>query len=419
MNREEPFPTLPGYDHTMAFLREGYVFVGRRCSDLRTDGFRTRLMLRPVTCLRGPEAVREFYRPGRMTRQGAMPGSVVALLQDKGSVQTLDGTAHAVRKAMFLDLMTQDRLDEARRIFREEWEAAARSWQGCTVVLRDAVGGIMTRTALRWCGLDVAPEDVAARATELSAMIGAAGSLGPAHLRARVLRIRSERWARGVIRRARREGVSPDSVLSRLAAHRDADGRQMSVAVAAVELLNLLRPIVAVGRFIVFTAHALHVHRGTLPASAPGTEPMNRAIADEVRRHYPFFPLIGGCVLDPFDWRGVHFAKGEWLLLDLYGTNRHPEVWPSPERFLPERHLQSEDQPEALVPQGGGSYAQNHRCPGEWLTVALMTEATGLLRNLSWEVPEQDLDLPLHDFPPWPSDGMKIAVAPSTPGASC
>ncbi|MSU91568.1 cytochrome P450 [Rhodobacteraceae bacterium 2CG4] len=373
------------------------------------------MMLRPVTCLCGAEAAREFYRPGRMTRRGAMPATVVALLQDKGSVQALDGAAHRVRKAMFLDLMTARRLDAARRIFAGEWTAAADGWQGRTVALRDAVDDIMTRTALRWCGIAAPDREVAARRAELSAMVGAAGSIGPAHLRARLLRERSERWARGVIRHARQAGAvgatADAGVVARLALHVDADGSRMTEAAAAVELLNILRPILAAGRYVVFAAHALHVHRETIPFAAPDAEAMHRAFAQEVRRLYPFFPVIGGRVLQPFDWRGAHFDAGDWLLLDLYGTNRDPATWPAPETFRPERHLGADAAPEALVPQGGGDPVDGHRCPGEDLTVALTTEAIARLRTMTWQVPEQDLSLPRNRFPPWPRDGMRISVA--------
>ncbi len=35
------FPTRPGFDSTLAFLREGYGFVGRTCDTLGSDAFRT------------------------------------------------------------------------------------------------------------------------------------------------------------------------------------------------------------------------------------------------------------------------------------------------------------------------------------------------------------------------------------------
>lgn len=410
---DRPIPHLPGFDSTAAFLREGYDFVGSRCRRLGSDAFHTRLMLRPVTCVRGLEAARMFYAPGRMTRRGAMPASVVALLQDRGSVQTLDGKAHRTRRALFLDLMSPERLEQGRRIFADEWQAAAAGWRGRTVMLRDEVQKVMTRTALRWCGVPFTEDEVAARTDELTAMIGAAGSLGPAYLRARALRARSERWARAVVHRARDEGRA-EGALARIVAHRDVDGSTLNDAVAGVELLNLLRPIVAVGRYIVFAAHALHRHRDATTAflnDAPGDAARIEAIAQEVRRLYPFFPVIGGRVLTPFTWRGRDFAAGEWLILDLYGTGRDGAAWDRAENFDPARHLTGGDAGGALIAQGGGDMESGHRCPGEWLTVALMCAGIEALLALDHDVPEQDLDIPRNRFPPWPRDGMRIRVA--------
>lgn len=411
MPQTRDLPALPGVDSTPAFLREGYDFIGRRCRRLGAEGFRTRLMLRPVTCLSGAAAAREFYRPGRMTRRGAMPATVVALLQGKESVQALDDAAHRVRKAMFLELMSEARLDAARRIFAEEWQAEAKRWQGRTVALSGRVERILTRTALRWCGIPTSERGVSRRARELTAMIHAAGSTGPAHLRARMLRRRSEKWARGVIRQAREDGASRCGTLGRIALHTDADGSRISEAAAAVELINILRPMVAVATYVIFCAHALHLHRDAIPASAPDDDTANRAIAEEVRRLYPFFPAIGGRVRRAFDWRGTRFAEGDWLLLDLYGTNRDPAAWDAPDRFRPQRHLGRVARPEAMVPQGGGDPLLNHRCPGEAITVALMTEALAQLRTMKWSAPAQDLDLPRAQFPPVPRDGMRITPA--------
>lgn len=419
MQNSQSIPHLSGIDSTRAFLSEGYSFISRRCDQLGSDAFRTRLMLRPVTFLRGRDAVRSFYEPGRMTRRGAMPPTVVPLLQGKGSVQSLDDEAHQIRKQMFLDLMDRDRLRAARRIFTEEWQAAARSWQGCEIDFSDAVDGIMTRAALRWCGIDPAQHDVASRARELSTMFAAAGTLGPAYLQARWLRARCERWARSLISQTREADGPTGCTLAKLAFHTDLDGSRMSEDVAVKELLNILRPIVAVGRYVVFAAHALHSHRAAIPAVAEDDEPTCRAIAEEVRRLYPFFPAIGGRVREAFDWHGARFEPGDWLVLDLYGTNHDPDIWEDAERFRAERHLGRDIQPEGLVPQGGGDYLQNHRCPGEWLTMELLTEAVMQLRKLDWTVPEQDLTLSDNQFPPLPGDGLRIAVQPENPGARC
>jgi hypothetical protein len=48
--------------------------------------------------------------------------------------------------------------------------------------------------------------------------------------------------------------------MGRIATHHDADGRELDARTAGVELLNVLRPTVAVARYVTFAALALHDH---------------------------------------------------------------------------------------------------------------------------------------------------------------
>jgi cytochrome P450 len=98
-------PAEGGFDHTLALLSEGYRFLTGRFERFGADMFTTRLMLRKALCVRGEDAARMFYQPGRFTRRHALPPTTMALLQDFGSVMALDGEAHRRRKAMFMSLL--------------------------------------------------------------------------------------------------------------------------------------------------------------------------------------------------------------------------------------------------------------------------------------------------------------------------
>src|SRR5690606_34973000 len=76
----------------------------------------------------GKEAAEAFYNRGSMTRQGAIPQSVLRLLQDKGSVATLDGKQHALRKALFMSTLSADAI--ATLIGRIEylWRQTIERW---------------------------------------------------------------------------------------------------------------------------------------------------------------------------------------------------------------------------------------------------------------------------------------------------
>ncbi|MFN4141898.1 cytochrome P450 [Aestuariivirga sp.] len=398
-------PRAPQADSTLAFLRGGYGFIGQTCDQLGSDMFQARLMLRAVTCMRGPEATEVFYVPGRFTRKHAMPALTASLLQDFGSVQMLDGARHRRRKRMLLSLMTLDSLEEAREIFADEWHMGFGA--GGRFRLMDHASLILCRTALIWCGLSREVEHDERRTAEFTAMIEGAGSIGLGQIRGQALRQRAESWARRVITRLRENEAGETTPARTVALATEEDGKPLSRKVAGVELINLLRPTVAVARFIVFAAHALHLHpawRDRLMASPRHA----RAFAQEVRRFYPFFPAVGGRVLKPFSFRRHEFRAGDWVLLDLYGTNRHAS-WGDPERFRPERFLTDRGAEARLVAQGSGDLLKGHRCAGEELSIVLLSEACRLLAEAHYEVPEQDLSIPLDRFPTAPRDGFLMA----------
>ncbi|MAM72245.1 hypothetical protein [uncultured Tistrella sp.] len=276
-------PRAPEFDATLALLREGAGYISARADHLGTDVFRTRLALRPVICMRGAEAAEIFYGGDRFTRRGAMPASIRHLLQDDGSVQGLDGAAHRHRKAMFTGLMLEGSIRRLAGHFAAEWRSAVPGWQTAgRVVLVRALPQLLFRAAAVWAGVPVDDAEATRRADEMEAMIVNAGRLGPANWRARLRRHQTEAWARRVIRDLRAGAaaeLSPAPPAAAIAAHRDEAGRLLPEAVAAVELINLLRPVVAVGHFILFAAQRggpPALPRSGLAAAAPGSDRRSR-----------------------------------------------------------------------------------------------------------------------------------------------
>src|SRR5215207_5494882 len=122
-------PREPTADGALSLLREGYEFIGNRCRRYGTDVFETRVLLQPAVCMRGAEAARVFYEPGRFTRKRALPLPVLALMQDLGSVQVLDDAAHRHRKQMFMGLMAPEALARLADLTADAWDAAVSRWQ--------------------------------------------------------------------------------------------------------------------------------------------------------------------------------------------------------------------------------------------------------------------------------------------------
>ncbi|WFE46890.1 cytochrome P450 [Verrucosispora sp. WMMD1129] len=406
-------PTDRSPDSTLAFLRAGYQFVRHRCDRYGTDIFQTRLLLEPTICLRGRAAVELFYDTDRFVREGAMPARGQRTLTGRGGVQGLDGDAHHDRKAMFMSFMTPTAVRRLGQLFADEWQARLPVWElAGTVTLHTEVASMLTRAVCAWAGVPLGDGELDRRTADLRAMIDSAAALGPRHWRGRLGRLRGEHWAGGLVERVRGGALSPpDSTALRvIAEHRDGAGHRLPRRVAAVELLNVLRPTVAVARFVVFAALALHDHPAWRQRVRHDEEAAGQFV-QEVRRYYPFFPVTAARVRRDFDWQGYHFPQGRRVLLDLYGTDHHPEVWPEPERFRPERFAGWPGDPFTLIPQGGGGHLTGHRCAGEWITIELMKRAVALLTEvIRYDVPPQDLAVDLSRMPALPGSGFVVTA---------
>ena len=365
-------------------------------------------MFRPVICAMGDEATRRFYDGEHFTRTGSMPQTTLRLLQDKGSVQTLDGQEHGHRKAMFMHMLTGDAVGRIGDLFDSRWDAAMAEWrrQG-RIVFHHEMARLLCDVICDWSGVPVTGKALDARTRETKAMIDGAGTAGPRAWYGLLLRRRTERWARRAIRQARK---SPErtgaTAVEIIAHHRDSTGALPDVRSAGVELVNVIRPTVAVARFITFAALALHEHPAAAAWLRADVDGRALAFAQEVRRFYPFFPVVGGRVREPFTWRGHRFAVGAWVLLGLHATNHDARLWEGPEQFRPERFLDANLVEGRLVPQGGGDHWRDHRCPGEWITTELIRRALLKTLALEYSVPAQSLHVRKDRFPTLPASGF-------------
>lgn len=398
-------------DLTLGFLAEGYDFVRERCAHYGSDAFEARLMGRRTVFCFGEEAARMFYEPGRFTRRGALPSFALKLLQDEGSVATLDGEEHRARKALFMSFMTPERLDAIADAAASRLRARLADYP-IGAPLHEVLRDVLCRAACDWVGVPLSEADEQSLTEEAGAMIDEAGSVGPANWIARLRRHHSEEMLTALARDARegRVALPEGSPAAAFVAWHGPDGAPLDEAVIAVELLNLIRPIVAIARFMTFAALALVENPQARAAIRAHEEGVLTQFVEEVRRTAPFFPVIAGRVRTPFAWRGRDFEEGELVVLDLYGTDHDPRLWRDPGRFDPARFRGRMPNAYDLIPQGGGDPFSGHRCAGEWLTIAVMEAMTAVLaREAEWTVPEQDLSVDIREIPPLPKSGLVIS----------
>ncbi len=406
-------------ENSLALLTKGYAWLPdlRRAAALRCPAgghaVGTRLGGLPVVGIEGPEAARFLYDEDHVRRSHALPEPVQGTLFGKGAVHTLDGEAHRVRKAMFVAvLMDGAGIDALVDRATAAWDDAAREWATRPeFVVLDESARVIAGAVTRWAGVPLTDAEVPALAADLAAMVDGFATGGPRHWRARRARGRRERWLAGIVQDVRggRQATPPGSVLETVVRHRDADDELLDPRVAAVELLNVIRPTTAVAWFLAFSGHALArwpEYRERLAAADPA---FAEAWAHEVRRFYPFAPFIGGRAPQRLEFGGQRIPRNAMVLLDIFGQSHDPDLWADPYAFRPERFLDRPIGEFELVPQGGGDPRTGHRCPGEQITIALLAALAPRLARLDADpAPGQDLTISLRRIPARPASGVVL-----------
>ena len=407
-----------GDDRTAALLAQGYEFTGR----LRpgTGPVRLRLVGRPALLLTGPDGVRSFYGTPELRRRRAVPLVVRWPLFGPGAIHGLDGDAHRWRRALFRRVLSDAGVRRLVDLADQEWALAIADWEsaGGGAVFDTAVD-VYGRAVQRWAGL---PFTSTVFARELARIVDGFAVPGRPWARAVLARLRCQRWARHVIRHARHQlGRVPEesSPLQAIATATAVDGYPLPLGTAATELLNVLRPTVAVAWLAAFGMLALQ--RNPLwwdrlaaePDPAPGEPvgPVARACAHETRRWAPFVPLLAARAAADVRLPQGPVRRGERVLLDVHGTDYDPRHWPEPDRFDPGRFLPDDGaaRRDSFVAQGGGDPENGHRCPGEPATVDLLAHTLHRLSRLPVTLtPDQDLSVPLHRMPTRPVSGVLL-----------
>ena len=411
-------PQEKGIDHSLNLMREGYMYIPNRCHSLNTKMFKTRLLGQQTICMMGKEAAELFYDNEKFKRHGVAPNRAVQTLFGQKSVQTLDESKHKHRKTLLMSAMTKDKLKALIDIAEKQWTMAVDQWESeQTIVLYEAAQEIMCRIACEWVGIPIQENKVKRLTKDLAAMFEAAAAIGPKHWAGRKGRNRVEKWLEQQIVniRAEKKQIDTQSILYDFVWHHDLEGNLLDPKIVAVEVINLLRPIVAISIYINFIALALYQYPNEKAQVVGGEADDRHRFVQEVRRFYPFFPFAMAKVKRSFIWNDRTFKKGTFTLLDLYGTNHDSDIWKHPNQFRPVRFKHWGKNPYNFIPQGGGDYLMGHRCAGEWVTIDVMKVSLDFLaRRMRYDVPEQDLSYSMVNMPSMPKSKMIITNVQAT-----
>lgn len=398
-------------DDTLRLLSEGYAFLPNRRRETGRDVLDLRLFGRPAVAAYGEDWIHRFYDETYFERSAALPEPVRSTLIGEGAVHSLDGAEHRHRKDHFLDQLGPTPRKSLLSTVEEVWDEETARWtRHPEVSLLDEAAFVLFEGVWSWVGLPPSPT-ARQDSQDMVAMVDAFGSVGPRQVRGRLARRRQERRLTAVITLIRSGELvtEPDSVLQHTAGLTDLSGERLDPHTCAVELLNIIRPTVAVAWFVAYAGHALALEPGLRPGLAEGSAAATHAFAQELRRFYPFAPFVGARARQASQWGDVRVQAGDLALLDIYGQHHDPALWEAPYWFRPDRF--ADEVPATLVPQGGGPMT-GHRCPGEPATVDLLETLLPRLAALDYDLPSQDSTISLNRVPARPREGLRISVRP-------
>ncbi|GAA0479817.1 fatty-acid peroxygenase [Salinibacillus aidingensis] len=410
MRYNEEIPHEEGMDHSIALLQEGYLFIKNRADQFKTDLFETRVLGKKVVCMTGPEAAKIFYDLDRFQRKWAAPYRIQQSLFGVGAIQGMDGQAHHQRKQQFLSLMDKRNQERLAEMVTNELKHSIPQWEKEEQVrFFKEIKNVLCWVACQWAGVPVKEEDIPDLADDLISMVYAFGRVGPEHWKGRTARNRTEGWMENIIEDVRSGNIPADesSALYVMAFLKDEKGQHLPAKKAAIELINVLRPIVAISTYITFAAVALHEHPKTKEPLKEHNSRNLEMFVNEVRRFYPFGPFLGARVKEDFTWNNYTFKRGTLVLLDIYGMHHDERFWETPNQFDPNNFKNQDRNDYSFIPQGGSDPGKGHRCPGEGITVEVMKATVDFLVNkMDYDVPAQDFNYSLDEMPTLPKSGF-------------
>ncbi|MFI6587602.1 cytochrome P450 [Embleya sp. NPDC050493] len=204
----------------------------------------------------------------------------------------------------------------------------------------------------------------------------------------------------GILARPRKG--NPDDLVGRIRAARDPEtGRRPTVdEVRNQALIFLVSGHTTTSNAMTFTLYLLGRHPEiqeivakslNQPTIGPGEFDFVRGAVQEAMRLYPSAYAVARRVTADTVLAGHRIKRGTDVMVSPWVTHRHPDFWPHPDDFRPERFRGPNKRPRyAYFPFGGGPRV----CIGEHLA---MLEATTVIGSLlsRYRVVSQDAELPL------------------------
>jgi cytochrome P450 len=430
-------PPGPGLIATFDFIRNPYRFLDE-CARRYGDWFTVRVPgVTPFVFTSDPAAIREIFLGDPEHLYAGKANRPLGAFMGERSILFADGAAHMHDRRLLLPAFQGERMRAYGPVMRTIARASIAQWpvgqrfaihpwmRSITfdVIMRAVFGLDDSAAALSLRdGLRRLFQLYTGRIAPLFALPAFRIDLGPWSPWGRAVRLSREvdSMLFAEFARRRAEGANRDDILSMLLAARDENGAPMSDAVLRDQMLTLLlaghETTAASLAWAVYRllAHAEAMQRARDEIAALGAQPdpaslrYLEAVINETMRLSPVVPNAARELQAPMTIAGHALPKGVAIAPCIYLAHRRAESWPEPEKFDPQRFIDSRPSPYTFFPFGGGT----RRCIGAaFATYQMKVVLAELLSSVELApVPGYSPRAVRSSIALAPSDGMPVMV---------
>jgi cytochrome P450 family 135 len=370
-----PSPPLPKPIQTAIWSRQARRML-YACQDRYGDMFTIKVAYEGTwVMLADPEAIKQVFTGDPRVFHAGEGNQILGHVLGKNSILVLDEKPHMRQRKLLLPPFHGARMQGYEQTMSEIAEREIASWPtGTPYKLRPRMQAMTLEIILRTVFGVREGERMAELRTALREFLDLTTNpqlllpvllVGPSRVRRlgpfrrRIDRVDELIYREIAERRGATDIEERDDVLSMLVAARHEDGSQMSDEEMRDELLTLL----VAGHETTATSLAWAVERLTrnpeqlerLRAEVnEGREEYLTATIQETLRLRPVISIVLRRLTEPVEIGGYELPAGVSVAPCVYLVHRNPEIYPEPDRFLPERFLEAPPGTYTWIPFGGG-----------------------------------------------------------------
>lgn len=380
-------PKLPSSLQLLNWLYRPIPFM-EQCARRYGDCFTVRLPANPpLVFFSNPEAVKDIFTGDPEKLPAGQTRAIVQPLVGQHSVLVLDGARHAQERKLLMPPFHGERMQAYGAIMADITDQVIDRWSvGRPFPIQAEMQEITLNVILRTVfGIEEGAEFTHLRALLIELLSLGTNPLnlipwfprllGPFTNRQRLMQLIGEvdkALYDAIAQRRAEETAGRSDILSMLIEARDEQGQPLT----DIELRDELVTMLVAGHETTATSLSWTFHHllqqpevveklkaelqhvvGDGPVQPQHLQKLDYldATIKEAQRLTPIVPVVGRYVREPMRIGGHDLPAGVVATACIYLTHHHPEVWPNPKRFDPDRFLVKRPSPYEFFPFGGGN----------------------------------------------------------------